>query len=211
MRDAPAALSVASPPVAESMAPAAKPGAITYPAAPVATSVSKLKQDSADMARRSRTETVGAVAPATQGFRDMSSERKTAQVKVLPTGFANVTGVTVAGEPGAYRFNVTVRSPDKGCTQYANWWEVVSEDGRLLYRRVLLHSHVDEQPFTRDGGPVAIMPETVVWVRAHHHPNGYGGIAFRGSARDGFRAAVPPPGFAAGLSKTPPSPTGCDF
>ena len=82
---------------------------------------------------------------------------------------ADVIGVQVSGAPGAYQFNVTIKSPDTGCQQYADWWEVVSEDGRLLYRRVLLHSHVDEQPFTRSGGPVPIQADTVVWVRAHEH------------------------------------------
>lgn len=43
----------------------------------------------------------------------------------------------------------------------------MSTDGKLLYRRVLLHSHVDEQPFTRSGGPVPIQTDSVVWVRAH--------------------------------------------
>lgn len=49
-----------------------------------------------------------------------------------------------------------MRSPDRDCGLYADWWEVVGEDGRLLYRRILMHSHPDEQPFTRPGGPVAI-------------------------------------------------------
>ncbi len=209
LRDAPAALSALPPPtVAESVAPAAKPGAATMPAAPAPAGVSKLKQDNARMAPLSRTEVIGASTPAAQGFRSADEVR---QAKRTVITFADVTGVTVAGEPGAYRFHVTVRSPNTGCAQYASWWEVVSEDGRLLYRRVLLHSHVDEQPFTRDGGPVTIRPDTVVWVRAHQHPQGYGGVAFKGSVRSGFRAVVPPAGFAAGLSKSQPLPAGCDF
>ena len=90
---------------------------------------------------------------------------------------ADVIAVQASGSPGAYQFNVGIRSPDKGCAQYADWWEVVSTDGKLLYRRVLLHSHVDEQPFTRSGGPVPIQPDTVVWVRAHMNTGGYGGAA----------------------------------
>jgi hypothetical protein len=64
-----------------------------------------------------------------------------------------VVAVEVTGEPGARAFTVTVRSPDTGCERYADLWEVVSTDGDLRYRRVLAHSHVDEQPFTRSGGP----------------------------------------------------------
>ena len=124
---------------------------------------------------------------------------------------ADVIAVQASGSPGAYQFNVGIRSPDKGCAQYADWWEVVSTDGKLLYRRVLLHSHVDEQPFTRSGGPVPIQPDTVVWVRAHMNTGGYGGAAFKGSVKAGFARAEPPANFAAGLAKLPPLPDGCDF
>ncbi len=124
---------------------------------------------------------------------------------------ADVISVQASGQPGAYQLNVGIRSSDKGCAQYADWWEVVSTDGKLLYRRVLLHSHVDEQPFTRSGGPVPIQPDTVVWVRAHMNTGGYGGAAFKGSVKAGFARAEPPANFAAGLAKLPPLPDGCDF
>lgn len=124
---------------------------------------------------------------------------------------ASVLAVTSAGQPGRYEFSVTVRSPDLGCTQYADWWEVLDESGRLLYRRVLLHSHVDEQPFVRSGGPVPIQPDTTVWVRAHMHPGGYGGTTLWGSVRAGFKPASPAPGFAAQLEHVGPLPDGCAF
>lgn len=124
---------------------------------------------------------------------------------------ADVIAVQASGQPGAYQFNVGIRSPDKGCAQYADWWEVVSTDGKLLYRRVLLHSHVDEQPFTRSGGPVPIQPDTVVWVRAHMNTGGYGGMAFKGSVKTGFKQAMPDAEFATGLAKQAPLPDGCDF
>jgi hypothetical protein len=203
LRDVPAA---PAPVTAESAAPrpASKPG--EPPAASPAPE--KLKADNAGVVSPTRMQAVGAAAPEAQRFRRAEEARQAVRA---PPAHADVAGVTVSGEAGAYRFNVTIRSPDKGCAQYANWWEVVSEDGRLLYRRVLLHSHVDEQPFTRDGGPVPVAADTIVWVRAHQHPQGYGGVAFRGSVRTGFRAAVPPAGFAAALAKTPPLPAGCDF
>lgn len=132
-------------------------------------------------------------------------------VQASDTAKANVMAVRVAGNPGAYQFTVTVSSLDKGCKQYADWWEVFTEDGKLIYRRVLLHSHVDEQPFTRSGGPVAIGPDTVVWVRAHMHPGGYGGKAMKGTAKGDFREAPLSADFARGLEKQPPLPTECAF
>jgi len=129
----------------------------------------------------------------------------------MSTRGADVTGVVVSGSPGSYSFNVTVRSPDTGCKQYADWWEVLSEDGRLLYRRVLFHSHVGEQPFTRSGGPVPIQPDTLVWVRAHMNTSGYGGAALKGSVKDGFKPAALDAGFAAGVAKQTPLPDGCAF
>jgi hypothetical protein len=123
---------------------------------------------------------------------------------------ADVLRVEARGGPGAYELAVTVRSPDRGCDHYANWWEVVSEDGKkLLFRRVLMHSHPDEQPFSRPGGPVPISAEATVVVRAHFHPAGYGGAVLRGSVAQGFSPWTPPPGFAAELAKLPPHPREC--
>lgn len=124
---------------------------------------------------------------------------------------ADVTAVTTTGEAGAYRFAVTISSPDTGCDQYADWWEVVSTDGELLYRRILAHSHVDEQPFTRSGGPVAVAAETEVIVRAHMMPGGYGGQALQGSAAGGFVPVELPADFAPELVDQPPLPSGCTF
>jgi len=123
---------------------------------------------------------------------------------------ADVVRVQARGPAGAYELAVSVRSPDRDCGLYADWWEVVSEDGRLLYRRILMHSHPDEQPFTRPGGPVPISPDATVVVRAHLVPTGYGGAVMRGSVARGF-APWPdvPPGFAAGLATQPPLPKEC--
>jgi len=64
---------------------------------------------------------------------------------------AEVQSVKATGKSNSYTFAVTIKSPDIGCDRYADWWEVITPEGELLYRRVLLHSHVDEQPFTRTG------------------------------------------------------------
>ena len=123
---------------------------------------------------------------------------------------ADVVAVEVGGEPGAYELRVTVRSPDQGCAHYSSWWEVVRPDGSLAYRRILDHSHPDEQPFTRAGGPVPVARDEIVVVRAFFHPDGYGGAMLRGSAGGGFAPwSDPPPGFAAGLAAAPPLPERC--
>ncbi|MEL6930719.1 MAG: hypothetical protein AAFO95_19105, partial [Cyanobacteria bacterium J06600_6] len=67
---------------------------------------------------------------------------------------AKILSVMATGTENKYDFVVTVSSPDTGCEAYANWWEVLTPEGELLYRRTLFHSHVDEQPFTRTGKKV---------------------------------------------------------
>ncbi len=51
--------------------------------------------------------------------------------------YANVIDVKTSGDDGAYRFAVTLKSTETGCAQYTDWWEVLSEKGELLYRRIL--------------------------------------------------------------------------
>ena len=125
---------------------------------------------------------------------------------------ADVVAVDVTGESGAYTFAVTVRSPDTGCDRYADWWEVVDDAGAsLIYRRILAHSHVDEQPFTRTGGPVVVAEDAVVVVRAHLAPGGYGGAVMRGTVAAGFEAATLGTEWGAGLEESAPQPDGCAF
>jgi hypothetical protein len=128
-----------------------------------------------------------------------------------PSSDVEILSLNVTGEQGAYNYSVTIRSPDEGCSQYADWWEVISQEGELFYRRILLHSHADEQPFTRSGGPVPIDAETIVLVRAHMHPSGYGGLAMKGSVVGGFEPIELSEDFAADLVETPPLPEGCGF
>lgn len=125
---------------------------------------------------------------------------------------ADVTGVRASGSPEAYTFSVTVRSPDTGCDQYADWWEVLTPEGELVYRRILAHSHVDEQPFTRSGGPVPVGEGDRVVVRAHMNDAGYGGVAFAGSVASGFAAdTTVSDRFAPTVAEIEPLPTGCAF
>ncbi len=124
---------------------------------------------------------------------------------------ADVVGVAVSGNPGQYLFAVTISSPDAGCVAYADWWEVLSKDGRLRHRRILDHSHVAEQPFTRASGPVVVTGDEEVTVRAHMNDRGYGTRAMRGSARGGFVAVDLDVGFGEALVNQEPLPTDCAF
>lgn len=92
-------------------------------------------------------------------------------------GEADVVGVKVTEEAGGtYRFDVTVRHDDTGWDHYADRWDVVGPDGTVYGERVLLHPHVNEQPFTRSLGGVSV-PDSVaeVVVRAHDSVDGLGG------------------------------------
>ena len=83
--------------------------------------------------------------------------------------------VTTSAER-TYRFDVTVLHDDTGWDHYADQWEIVAPDGKILGTRKLLHTHVNEQPFTRSLSGVGI-PNNIqqVSVRAHDSVHAYGG------------------------------------
>ena len=124
---------------------------------------------------------------------------------------AKVTGVRITGEPGNYNLSVTLESPDTGCDQYADWWEVFTPDGTLIYRRILAHSHVDEQPFTRSGGPVSVTADQEIIVRGHMNNLGYGTQVFRGTIGEGLAQSTLAVDVAASLESTEPLPQNCAF
>ena len=124
---------------------------------------------------------------------------------------ADVISVEVSGNPNEYQFSVEIASADKGCDQYADWWEILTEEGQLVYRRILAHSHVSEQPFLRSGGPVSIGVDTVVIVRAHMHPGGYNGNVMIGTVQSGFEEVALMPDFAVDVESEPPQPAECAF
>ncbi|MEO0974637.1 MAG: hypothetical protein AAFX85_16230 [Pseudomonadota bacterium] len=87
-----------------------------------------------------------------------------------------VVSVDVHHEAGdRYRFDVTLRHGDSGWEHYADAWEVVDGEGRVLGRRVLAHPHVHEQPFTRSLRGVRLPAATrEVRVRGHDKVHGPG-------------------------------------
>ena len=124
---------------------------------------------------------------------------------------AVVTNVEISGSENSYTFNVTIKSPDTGCDQYADWWEVFDQDHNLIYRRILGHSHVSEQPFTRSGGPIKITKDQFVYVRAHMNPLGYGAYVFSGTVENGLQETTLDKSTAAELESTEPLPGNCAF
>ena len=95
----------------------------------------------------------------------------------LVAGEADITKVEVR-KTGAqtFSFDVTVRHGDTGWKHYANKWDIVTPDGKVLGTRVLHHPHENEQPFTRSLGGVRIQPEIKsVTVRAYDSVHGTGG------------------------------------
>ena len=81
----------------------------------------------------------------------------------------------------------------------------------FVQRRVLLHSHVDEQPFERTGGQVNITPEQPVIVRVHMSPAGYSTLAQQGTVASGFSEVTLPENFASDLETVEPLPENCAF
>ncbi len=91
--------------------------------------------------------------------------------------------ITAAATPdgaGAWRIEATIRHADEGWEHYANAFEVLGPDGRILDVRKLVHPHVEEQPFTRSVDTVAIPSGTdFIVIRAKDSIHEYGGKEFR--------------------------------
>lgn len=62
-----------------------------------------------------------------------------------------------------WRFSVTLKHDDKGWDHYANEWQIIAPDNKILGTRTLYHPHVNEQPFTRslDGVKISSDIKTV--------------------------------------------------
>ena len=92
-------------------------------------------------------------------------------------GEADVVEVVVsANDRSGYDFAVTVAHGDTGWKHYADRWDILDGDGKILGTRTLHHPHVNEQPFTRNLFGVKI-PDHVreVTVRAGDSVHRYGG------------------------------------
>lgn len=100
---------------------------------------------------------------------------------LAPVVFANeVRIVDVRVEcTASCTFTVTLEHADEGWSHYADQWDVVTLDGKLLKSRVLYHPHENEQPFTRSLSGVVI-PQDVsqVKIRARDSMHGYAAQEF---------------------------------
>ena len=68
---------------------------------------------------------------------------------------------------GTYTISATIAHADTGWKHYTDKFEVLAPGGKVLGTRILVHPHVDEQPFTRSLGNVRIPAGiTSVIVRA---------------------------------------------
>lgn len=66
-----------------------------------------------------------------------------------------------------YRFSVTLQHDDESWEHFAKAWEVLDLNGNILGARILLHPHINEQPFTRS--QTISLPENInqVTIRAY--------------------------------------------
>ncbi|MBV6658218.1 MAG: hypothetical protein KI785_10685 [Devosiaceae bacterium] len=91
-------------------------------------------------------------------------------------GEADIVGgsATLNGD-GSWTVSATVAHADTGWEHYADRFDVLAPDGTVLAERVLLHPHVNEQPFTRSVR--ATIPDDVdtITLRAHDSVHGLGG------------------------------------
>lgn len=95
-------------------------------------------------------------------------------------GEADVLEAKAFKEGNSYSFKVTVSHSDEGWSHYANMWEVVSLDGKVLAVRVLTHPHETEQPFTRSLSGIVLPKGTKsVIIRANDSVHELGGKTFR--------------------------------
>ncbi len=124
---------------------------------------------------------------------------------------------------------VEIQSPDESCEKHADWWEVLTEDGEFVDRRLIENGpHPFEGPFTTEqtiGGDSNVDPNQVLIIRAHFSsPFGetynqqeqiitdssrYSSQAMKGSINRGFKSVRMPPRFAAGVERQDPQPEAC--
>lgn len=74
-----------------------------------------------------------------------------------------------------YRFNVTVQHDDESWEHFAKAWEVLDAEGNILGARILLHPHINEQPFTRSHTITIPANINQVTIRAYDLVHKFGG------------------------------------
>ncbi len=89
------------------------------------------------------------------------------EVQILAADFLNNGGKH-------WSVSVTLKHGDTGWDHYADNWRIVDNNGNILGDRVLVHPHVNEQPFTRGLGDVKIPVDIkIVYIEAHDKVHGW--------------------------------------
>lgn len=79
-----------------------------------------------------------------------------------------------------YSFSITLKHADSGWNHYADQWQVLTPDHKILATRTLLHPHIHEQPFTRSLGEVTVPAGTpTVIIRARDKVHGVSSQEFK--------------------------------
>ena len=109
------------------------------------------------------------------------------RINLLISGFLvltafNVNAVDVkilavdlySSHDNSWLVKVTLEHNDTGWDHYADNWQVVDTEGNVLGNRLLMHPHVNEQPFTR-GLTGLKVPNgiTTVFIKAHDKVHGW--------------------------------------
>lgn len=74
-----------------------------------------------------------------------------------------------------YRFSVMVQHDDESWKHFAKAWEVLDLDGNILGVRILLHPHINEQPFTRSQTISILENINQVTIRVYDLVHEFGG------------------------------------
>jgi len=99
-------------------------------------------------------------------FLSVCNQATAGQVKILAAEF-------YSSGKGIWTVDVTLQHEDTGWDHYADDWRLVDESGKVIADRVLLHPHVDEQPFTRGLGSVSLPNDGTIYVEAHDKKHGW--------------------------------------
>ncbi|MGR3274057.1 nSTAND1 domain-containing NTPase [Acaryochloris marina NIES-2412] len=132
-----------------------------------------------------------------------------------------INGAVILEQPkslknnGKHTLKVNLYGPSKGCEQYIDWWEILSEDQELLDRRTFNTNHEAQQTFPGNSKPIQVAVDQTLLVRAHLHledkdKSGYEARqAWEGNIKDGFKMIRLPENFATDLAKADPQPKPC--
>lgn len=77
-----------------------------------------------------------------------------------------------------WRVSVTLWHADTGWDDYADAWRIVTESGEVVGERILVHPHVNEQPFTRSLGGLMLDPGQSHYIEARSLGEPYGQTRF---------------------------------